>query len=339
MPTSHKKITIQVIAQRLKLSKATISKALSPHADRSDISAETSERVRAAAARMGWRPDEQRAARARRRVGNIGLVCQRSAPFTGGVYGDFLDGLGVALAALDRRLLFVPALEAHDWSRLLSDQRIDGAILMEPIGEPLIRLITDSHFPAVLINQTTPAPLPQIISDDVHGAETAVAHLAAVGHRRLAFIHSPHRLRHYSVEARIQGFHSACKQHGLDGIDRPQEAAHFITAWHKESAHTRATAVLCYNFSDTLDLITTALARNISIPGDLSVISGDDLPIMAMLQPPVTAVQVQMASMAQQAVCCLHELILGQRRQEPQLLLVPTRLIERGTVRQMMEDG
>lgn len=332
MPKATVKITIGVIATRLKLSKATISKALSPHTDRSDISADTSARVRAAAARMGWRPDEQRAARARRRIGNIGLVCQRTSPFTGGVYGNFLDGLGTALATHGRRLLFVPTLDVNDWSRLLTDQRIDGAILMEPIGEPLMRLIADTRFPAVLINQTTTLNLPQVLCDDAYGIGLAVNRLTQAGHRRLAFVHSPYRAEHYSVTARIAGFHAACARLDLRGEDCADEAAKFLDTWLKETPATRATAVIGYNFADTLDLIVAALSAGIAIPDALSVISGDDLEVLSLLRPPVTAVRVPMIDMARQAVALLIELIEGNRRQSNGVNSVPPILIERGTV-------
>lgn len=331
MPATRR-LTISGLAARLGLSKATVSKALSPHADRCDLATATRERVQAAAARLGWRPDERRAARARRRLANIGLVCQRPAPFSGGVYSDFLDSLGMALAARGRRLLFVPALDAGEWNRLLTDQHIDGAVLMEPIGPELLRTIARTRFPAVLINQESGESIPQVLSDDAGGAALAVGRLASAGHRRLAMVHSAYRQPHYSIREREAGFLAACARLGVSGEVRPLEGGPFIAAWAAEPASRRPSGVLCYNYSDTLEVIAAAEERGIEVPADLSLISGDDLGILAAMRPPVTAVQVPMAAMAERAVEVLGEIIEGRRGMAHAVLPIAASLADRGTV-------
>ncbi len=329
---TRKHLTIGDIAGRLGISKATVSKALSPHADRSDISLETRERVRLAAERLGWRPDERRAARARRQIGNIGLVCQRVAPLSDGVYSEFLDSLGMALMARGRRMLFVPALDAGEWDRLLSDQRIDGAVLMEPIGAALLRTVSHDRFPAVLINQETSEPIPQVVADDAGGAALAVRRLVEAGHRRLALARSPGRQQHYSVRERVAGFLAACCQLGVSGEDCAVTTTRFVAAWCAQDPDQRPTAVLCYNFHDTIELIRAAEANGVAVPGQLSVISGDDLGVLAFLRPPVTSLQVPMAAMAERTVARLCAIIDGQVAMGHEVLRIPSALAERCTV-------
>ncbi len=328
----RRKLTITALARRLGLSKSTVSKALSPHPDRGDVGAATRERVRAAAARLGWTTDEQRSARARRRVGNIGLVFQRTAPLSDSMYGNLLDGLGQAMAVRQRRLLFVPALHDSDWPRLLCDQRIDGALLMEPIGTGLVRTVSQERFPAVLINQESGGPIPQVLCDDARSIGLAVDRLVLAGHRRLALLRSPNRRGHYSVRERRAGFLAACQRHGVHGEDLAHEAAPFAAAWRQRQVGTRATAVVCYNHQDALELLSAAASLRIAVPQDLSLISADDLGILTLMPTPVTALAVDVATLAETAVSLLCELIAGRRVMANTVVRIPATLIERATV-------
>jgi len=323
------RLTITALAARLGVSKATVSKALSPHPDRSDLAEDTKSRIQAAAARLGWTPDARRAARARRHLGNIGLVSQRSAPQAGGVYADLLDGLATALESTGRRLLFVPALRTADWNRLLTDQRIDGAVLMEPLGDELASRIVRERFPAVVLNLASPLALPQICCDEAANLALAVTHLAEAGHRIIAFLHSPGRQPHYSLDERRAAFTAACAIAGIEGIDVALEALPFYRAWCAQPIASRPTAVIAYNHGDACELARITRA---DIPQRLSLVSCDDTETLAWLDPAITALTVPMTAMATVAIERLIEEIEGRSMRSHTVIRVAGSLICRGSV-------
>ncbi len=329
MTYARPRLTITALASRLGVSKATVSKALSPHPDRSDLAEDTRSRIQAAAARLGWTPDARRAARARRHLGNIGLVSQRAAPHAGGVYADMLDGLASALESTGRRLLFVPALHTADWNRLLTDQRIDGAILMEPLGDDLVGHIMRERFPAVVLNLASPLALPQVCCDEAANLALAVAHLAHAGHRIIAFQHSPSRQPHYSVGERLTAFTSACTAAGIHGVDVPLEALPFHRAWVAQPVISRPTAVIAYNHGDACELARVARA---DIPHRLSLVSCDDTETLAWLAPAITALTVPMRAMAGVAIERLIAEIEGRAVRSHAVMRVAGSLNCRGSV-------
>lgn len=329
MNYARPRLTITALAARLGVSKATVSKALSPHPDRSDLAEATRSRIQAAAARLGWTPDARRAARARRHLGNIGLVSQRAAPHAGGVYTGMLDGLASALESTGRRLLFVPALRTADWNRLLTDQRIDGAILMEPLGDELAGRIVRERFPAVVLNLASPLPLPQVCCDEATNLTLAVAHLALAGHRFIAFQHSPNRQPHYSVGERQAAFAVACSAAGIQGVDTPLEALQFHRAWIAQPTTSRPTAVIAYNHADACELAKIAHA---DIPHRLSLLSCDDTETLAWLNPAITALTVPMTEMATVAIGLLIAEIEGRAVRNQGVTRVAGRLMSRDSV-------
>ena len=329
MNYARPRLTITALAARLGVSKATVSKALSPHPDRSDLAEVTKSRIQAAAARLGWAPDARRAARARRQLGNIGLVSQRAAPHATGVYADMLDGLANALESTGRRLLFVPALRTVDWNRLLTDQRIDGAVLMEPLGPELAGRIVRERFPAVVLNLASPLALPQVCCDEAANLALAVTHLVQAGHRIIAFLHSPGRRAHYSVGERQAAFAAACVAAGIQGIDAPMEALSFHSAWCAQSTSSRPTVVIAYNHGDACEL--ARIARS-DIPHRLSLLSCDDTETLSWLDPAITALTVPMIAMAKVAIERLIDDIEGRAVRSHAIIRVPGSLIVRGSV-------
>ena len=328
MPTRP---TLIALARRLGVSKASVSKALSPYPDRCDLAPATAERIRAGARAAGYAPEPRRAARARTASRNIGLVCQRAAPFSDGVYAGLLDGLGEALAMAGRRLVFAPAMDPAEWTRLLIDQRLDGAVLMELADEALAHAVARGGFPAVLINQRTTAPMLQVMPDEEHAADIALSLLADLGHRRVAFLRSPGRRAHPSVIERQDAFRRQCLIHHLTGTIALREPAPFLAAWLMAAPADRPTAVVCYNQSDAIELVAQAFSAGLVIPTQLSVVSLDDGPLLPWLRPAITAVTVPMREMAVTALTRLLAMIAGEQRPTADVLRQPGALARRAT--------
>jgi DNA-binding LacI/PurR family transcriptional regulator len=273
------------------------------------------ERVLRAAAQLGYGgPDP--AARSLRsgRAGAIAVVFRRSLAVALEDPGttELVRGMAEAIGPQALGLVLVPGPEEHSSSGpAVRNAAADGLIVYSmPSDDPLFEATRQRRLPTVVVDSpalTDVATLPEATSsaglhfvgiDDQAAAETAVAHLLALGHRSVAILSfgltafaqaGPANARDQAEatasvsRARLQGCARAMAAAGLDWSRVPIEQApiHSIEAG-RVRAHAlleRAPSVTAlFAFSDTLALGARLAARErgLSLPGDLSIVGFDD---------------------------------------------------------------
>jgi LacI family transcriptional regulator len=128
--------------------------------------------------------------------------------------------------------------------------------------------------------------------------ESAIAHLADdLGHRRIAFIGREHPELSGAATLREQGYREAMARRGLipwepmprsDFYDDAATAAAVRGLLEGRRVDERPTAILC--LSDMMGLVVCRTVRRLglSVPGAVSVIGFDDVPMAARCDPPLT---------------------------------------------------
>jgi DNA-binding LacI/PurR family transcriptional regulator len=71
------------------------------------------------------------------------------------------------------------------------------------------------------------------------------------------------------------------------------------------------TALFCYNDISAVGALLAARRRGLTVPGDLSVMGFDDLPLASYLNPALTTIRQPMRDMGRQAVGILFHLLDG----------------------------
>jgi DNA-binding LacI/PurR family transcriptional regulator len=149
--------------------------------------------------------------------------------------------------------------------------------------------------------------------------EDAVAHLAALGHRRIALLnHSSASREHgYGPTLRAEsGFRAAMRSRGLSGE----------TVWSDESpgagrisiaglldAKPDLTAVIAMNEYAVIGAVTEIAARGLVIPQDFSVLSIVSSPLVAeMVQPALTTLHSPGAALGRLGVHSLLDQLDGR---------------------------
>lgn len=183
--------TLEDVAGRAGVSRGTASRALTGHPN---VAAATRQRVLAAAAALGYRPD--RAARALAggcgdRVAVLSLVHPWSPtadPFLASVVAGAAEaaadtGLGVVL----RRL---PVGDREGLAELAADRRLAGLLLVNPTPEALAALPPATLARTVTLGRARP-DVASVDMDNVGGATAALRHLLAAGRRRIPVMVGP----------------------------------------------------------------------------------------------------------------------------------------------------
>ncbi|WP_310498527.1 LacI family DNA-binding transcriptional regulator [Sandarakinorhabdus sp.] len=212
----------------------------------------------------------------------------------------------------------------------------DGIILTPPHSDnqQIVAFLAEQGIPFVRIGSHENGAGIPLSMDDEGSARTATRYLIARGHARVGFIAgSPE----YNLSGwRIDGWKAAMAEAGLP-TDNLLEQGDFSYAAGERAARlllrhaNRPTAIIASNDQMALATLEVARALGLDVPGDLSVISFDNTPLVHFTQPPLTAIDQPIAATASKAV----ELIIAACKGEDRpvtLTMISADLVERGSV-------
>ncbi|MPY29842.1 LacI family transcriptional regulator [Streptomyces adustus] len=186
----------------------------------------------------------------------------------------------------------------------------------------------------LLDNAETYPDVCSVAVDDVAGADSAITHLLARGHERIAFITGPMHMR--QSKDRLAGSRQALERAGRPAeVLRIVEAGAFTVDQGRRAgeqlltASERVTAVFCANDLLALGVMQTAFRAKLRVPDDLAIVGYDDIHSAATAGVPLTSVHVGGYDLGKAAA----ELLLDEDRpgHTHRRLVFPPRLVERNS--------
>jgi DNA-binding LacI/PurR family transcriptional regulator len=291
-----KRVTIAEIAEQAGVSIGAVSYALN---GRPGVSEETRRRIMDIADEIGWRPSLAAKSLSGSRSHSVGLIIARPADTLGvePFFMRFIAGLERELSG-HRIALLLQVVDDHraaiEAMRLCwAERRIDGIVLTDLYAEDSrIPVIEELRIPAVLAGRPrTDARLGAVWTDDTAAVDASVDYLVALGHRRIARVAGLPALDHTQV--RIAAFREAMARHGLgepwvvETDYTAEEGAQATRALL--SRRDRPTAILFDNDVMALAAINVAQEMGIAVPGELSIVAGDDSQLCVLVRPALTA--------------------------------------------------
>ncbi len=299
---------------------------------------QTRARVEAAMEQLGFIPNasarQLRAGRSR----CLGLVV---LDVTNPFFTEVARGVEDYAQAEGYAVILCNSDEAEDkerqYLRVLEEQRVRGILITPVHGRaPTIRGIRDRGTPVVLLDRPGPAGHCSVAVDDRRGGELAIAHLLALGHRRIALVNGPLAIR--QCADRRRGAYEAVRKAGLDPaeilLEIPVPAMNTRSgadagdqlrasgpaadgqrpgmgtaggATGDTAAGGQPTAAFCTN-----DLLALGLLRRLSqlgaqVPGDVAIVGYDDIDFAADSAVPLTSVRQPKYQLGQTAAELLLE--------------------------------
>jgi DNA-binding LacI/PurR family transcriptional regulator len=323
--------TIRQLAEHTGLSPAAVSYALRGM----HVSAETEERVRAAAEELGYEADPIARALAGGETAVVGLLVGSLADFWN---QELVRAVQRELHAADRSTLVAdadgePARELELAQRLV-DHRVDGLVVV-PIGPSSGGWAAIAEqIPTVTIGDALAgvAAAGEVVFDNRRGVEDTLRHLGGLGHRRVTVLSwavetSPDRQAEGAVAATASDLGIECEvvatAYSLNG-SRP-------LALELLQGPDRPTAVFCLSDSIAYGVYAACAELGLSIPGDVAVAGFGDHPISRLLAPPLTSTFWDVERAAELATRFLLE-TLGADEARPTLReVVAPALVTRGS--------
>lgn len=326
-----KRITMQDIADRLNISKNSVSQALR---GKEGVSEETRALVKRVAKEMGYEYPASRAKSRGKPPKQIALIASDrtfSLKFFGEIY------LSIEQEALSRGMkLHIQSVNKEQKERLLlpsfiEEKQVDGVIILSHISTEYIQQIVATGIPTVLVDHHHPnIPADAVLTNNRFGAYVAVQHLLELNHTDIAFVGDVHYSPSY--QERYEGYLLALKDYGM----KPNEEWMFCQAKEDEAAiagyirelKRQPTAWFCVNDGLGFFVSTGLQQYGLKVPDDVSVCSFDNGQLSQIATPKITTVDIDLKRYGKRAV----ELLLWRwdNPNEPfQEVLLFTKLIKR----------
>ena len=164
-------------------------------------------------------------------------------------------------------------------------------------------------------------------SDTSEGIDDAIVHLMGLGHRHIALINGS--WRSCITEQRRQAYIDSMTAHNLPFDERTMPYGYYVADSAKDHIDRLLsmgiTAILCGNDLLASGVIGECLKRGVKVPGELSVIGFDDIPLAARLDPPLTTVRQDRTELGRSGFYTLHSLInripISRTMLRPQLIV------------------
>jgi DNA-binding LacI/PurR family transcriptional regulator len=309
-PERMERMDIRTIARAANVSIATVSRTMN-HVP--TVNPKIAKRVWEVIDELDYFPNTQARALVSGRSRLFGLIVSEiTNPFFPELIQGFEDiavehGYEILVSSTN----YDPKRMSHCIRRML-ERKVEGvAVMTFGIEEPLLDQLAKRKVPLVFIDVGPKRPGISLLKVDYHhGIRQGVQHLAALGHRDIAFITGPMTL--HSAQSRQVAFSTSLKECGI----APDPA------WIVEGDHTleggiasmerllaakkMPTAVMCSNDMTAIGVLHKLYRAGLRVPDDLSVIGFDDIHITEVTIPPLTTVQMSRFELARAAVTALR---------------------------------
>lgn len=300
--------TIYDIAKLAGVNPSTVSRALSRPGR---VSAKTTKLIEDAAAELNYHVNPFARALPTGRTSTLGLIV---ADITNPTFFGIIRGAESTATARDYTLMLAESAESPE-TELITARRmmstVDGLILASPrMDDDRIREVSREK-PVVVINREVEG-IPCVVPEVNKGIGEAVRHLAANGHRKIAYVAGPEQS--WMSERRWEGVRAACEWSKLEAVrlgsfkptvEGGRQAARGVVA-------SGNTAVITYNDLLAIGLMQELQAASVVVPDQISIVGFDDIFGADFTTPPLTTVRSPMLACGTEAAALVLSVLHGE---------------------------
>jgi LacI family transcriptional regulator, galactose operon repressor len=326
--------TIKEVAARARVSVTTVSRVLNDYPFVSDAARE---RVTEAMEALDYRPDM--AARSMR-TGTTRAVGFVVSDITNPVFAAIAKGADAVLHPHGYSLVLANSGgdPEHETELIaaLRQRRVDGLIaaVADERSPGLAERL--SRVPACVLfdREVSGATADAVCSDHANGMESALGHLAALGHARVGLVAG--RLGQLGSRGRVEAFASVGRRLGLDGdpqlvvTGRLSRETGYRGARELLELREPPTALVAGNNQLTVGVVQALREAGVRLPTGLSLVACDDIDLTRMHEPPIDVIERDPEKHGRAAA----ELLLSRLddpHAPPRRVVLPTSFVRRGS--------
>lgn len=313
-------VNIQVIAENLKISKSTVSRALRNHPD---ISAATKDKVVQMAENLGYEPNLVAQALTTRKTYTIGVVI----PHIGhSFFSEALHGMGEVLHEAGYHFLIAASNEDAEREYIniknLLAKKVDGLIISvasSTIQKDRFQNLIEKKIPFVFFDRKISDLPVSSVSIPYHKIyKEKVNYMLNCDIRRIAYIDG--KENSFYSNQKLAAFHQAIDRHKnhFEHIEIVK-ATPDVTGGEKaleELMHKGMPQLIDASASmQAMGVLKAAQKHHIKIPDDLEIFGNYITPITELLNPRISGAQFSIEEMGKKAAALLLEHMNHQEKQ------------------------
>ena len=295
-------MTILDVAAQAGVHPATVSRSLSRP---EKVAPATRERVEAAVAKLGFVPNRAAQVMKTGRTGNIAVIVP---DITNPHFGSMVRAVERTAREADLQVLLADTSE-HPNEEIRAARTfardVDGFVVLSPrrLHRHLEAL---GGRPAVFVNRPVPG-YGSVVLRSATAVHDALLHLAELGHHSFAFLGGP--AGSWAASERRSAVRKTSRSSGLEVLMVDAAAPTFEAAIDAvpRLMKSKASGVIAFNDQMALGVISGLSRLGIAVPLGMSVVGFDDVPMAAMVAPPLTTIRLPTEEAGSVAVTTLRE--------------------------------
>ena len=272
------------------------------------------------------------------------LVPDIANPF----YTELIDGFMSEMKDGDAHMICQPTRQSHEVEvrtlETLLEYNLAGFVLgptHQSDSVEHVQKVIAAGRPIVTIG-----PLPGIEThtvdfEDREGSKRATEYLIRQGHKRIVFLSGV--MGSPAGKERTLGYMQALLEHQVPfdnsmmapRTDGSSESGYQAALDVLKHHNPRPTALMCFNDVVAVGAYRAAYELGLHIPKDISIVGFDNIRMSAVLGPPLTTVSIFPDRIGRAAAKILTSLLEGKNRNRLQREVIPTELVERGSVQKL----
>ena len=330
--------TIRDIALLARVSTATVSHVLN---DSAYVSPELKERVQSAVRELNYQPNPVARSLRTRQSRSVGMIIP---DITDPFYPAIVRGAEDVLT--EQGYILLVGNSDHKTSKEASYYRafhsryVDGLLMtVASLEAPPDYLLQHrpEMFPVVYIDRYFPGLRGDVVQSDAReGCRQGVEHLVQQGHRAIGMVTGP--LATASAQERLDGCRAGLHGAGLALDPRLVREGNFdVASGYRQTQillqmQPRPTALFLCNGPMAMGAIRALNDAGVRYPGQIAVMSFDDMESFELLRPGLTAIAQPAYDMGARAASLLLDRISGVLSGGYQRVLLPVHLRQRGSI-------
>lgn len=286
-------VTINDIADKLGISKSTVSKGLN---NASDVSGEMRKKILETAVELGYINRRQQ-----KREKKLCILVENMDFSTPNHFGHDIvlgfkqmaepDGWTVDVVPIDMEFQ-----KGIPYGVFMMQNGYQASFLLGlTLLDPWMQELRTARIPAVLYDNYI-KDNPNVASvgcDSQEGFELAVRHLKCLGHKKIGLISGP--LDSYILKARYNAYLNALDKYGLEINENYIGLGYYVNESTKiyvpKLLNQGVTAILFSHDIRAISAITECMELGIRVPEDVSIVGFDDLPMTTFTVPSLTTIR------------------------------------------------
>lgn len=333
------KVTIAEVAERAKVSVATVSRVMNGNYP---VKAETKENVLKAIKELKYIPNMQARELTQQKSSIIGVVVPSISNM---FFPTVIDGIDSALKS--NSLSFILCCTNDDkneeikYVRELISRNVSGIIVISPNLENMnSKFYNDigSQVPIVFVNGSSTSPnVSTVCNDEAIGARIALDYLLENNHKDILFIRGANS---YSYDVKEECYTEFMKNIGnfkeeniinIGSGNSSETVSNTTSILLDILQSTKATAIFACNDLMGVGAINACKRLNINVPKDMSIIGFDNIELCKIIEPNLTTIDQNMSLLGENAASLLLEKINTNNEYSKNIILNNT-LVKRDTV-------